>query len=317
MTAFSNPLDAIENQNSRRNTGYPSLISIIIIFYNAEKFIREAIESVFTQTYANWELVLVDDGSNDKSSEIAQEYVRQFPDKVRCLAHEGKINCGMSASRNLGIQFSRGAYISFLDADDVWRSNTLQDQIAILEAHSEAALVYGELQYWYSWTGDPADQNRDTIEHLGVPPDTLIQPPELLHLFLRGRAAVPSGILVRREAIERFGSFENTFRGEYEDQVFCAKMCLNAPVFASSKCWYRYRQHPDSCVSVGQKMGSALSARQVYLRWLKKYLSEQGVKNWKVWWALRQEYWLTKHPRLFHFYLNNRYNLERLFALRG
>src|SRR5713226_10047705 len=94
------------------------LVSVIMIFLDEEKFIREAIESVFPQTYDNWELLLVDDGSTAGSTDIARRYAEQHPGKVRYLDHEGHRNRGMSASRNLGIRHARGDYIAFLDADD-------------------------------------------------------------------------------------------------------------------------------------------------------------------------------------------------------
>jgi len=275
------------------------LVSVVIIFLNAERFIREAIESVFAQTYNNWELLLVDDGSSDRSTDFAGAYAEQYPGRVRYLEHEGHQNRGMSASRNLGIRHAEGEYIAFLDADDVWFSNTLQEQVAILESHAEAAMVYGPIQWWYSWTGDSEDSQRDYVENLGVPPNTLIEPPKLLSLFLRDKAAVPSGILVCHRIIERVGGFEDSFRGEYEDQVFCAKVCLNAPVFASDHCWYRYRQHPDSCVSIGQKTGQTHSMRQFFLNWLAAYFSDQRVKDRAVCQALQQELWPYSHPLLF------------------
>src|SRR5258706_2880162 len=80
-----------------------SLVSVVVIFLNAERFISEAVESVVAQTYGNWELLLVDDGSNDGSTEIARSYAAKFPDKIRYLEHHGHENRGMSASRNLGI----------------------------------------------------------------------------------------------------------------------------------------------------------------------------------------------------------------------
>src|SRR5215475_5728613 len=96
------------------------LVSVVIIFLNAECFIQEAIESVFAQAYPAWELLLVDDGSSDASTTIAQRYAEQHRHQVRCLEHPGHANRGMSASRNLGIRNARGPYIAFLDADDVW-----------------------------------------------------------------------------------------------------------------------------------------------------------------------------------------------------
>lgn len=87
--------------------------SVIIIFCDAQKFLREAIASVFAQTYENWELILVDDGSADGSSTLAKSCAEEMPRRVRYLDHPGHKNGGMSASRNLGIAKSSGAYIAF------------------------------------------------------------------------------------------------------------------------------------------------------------------------------------------------------------
>lgn len=291
------------------------LVSAIIIFLNANRFIQASIESVFAQTYDAWELLLVDDGSTDGSTAVARAYAEQHPNKVRYLEHAGHQNRGMSASRNLGIRHATGEYIAFLDADDVWFSHALEQQVAILESHPTAAMVYGPLQWWYSWANDPEDSRCDYVEKLGVPPNTLIEPPTLLSRFLCNTAAVPSGLMVRRGAIERFGGFEDAFRGEYEDQVFCAKICLNAPVFASSECWYRYRQHSDSCVSVGQKTGQTHPARLFFLNWLAAYVSNQGVKERAVWWALQQEFWRYSHPTLFRLSRRGRHFVQQISEL--
>jgi glycosyltransferase involved in cell wall biosynthesis len=272
------------------------LVSVVIIFWNAERFIQEAIESVLAQTYSAWELLLVDDGSSDGGTTSARRYADRHPERVRCLEHPGHANLGMSASRNLGIRSARGAYVAFLDADDVWFPNALEDQVAILEAHHEAAMLYGPIQWWYSWTGAPEDRGRDHVERLGVAANTVIPPPRLLPLFLRDKAAVPSGILVRREIVESVGGFEDAFRGEYEDQVFCAKICLDAPVFASGTCWYRYRQHDDSCVMRGQRSGDTDAARLRFLNWLAEYLSQRKVQARAVRLALELEFWRFRHP---------------------
>src|SRR5215207_11709928 len=105
------------------------LVSSVMIFLNAEKFIEEAIESVFAQTYDNSELLLVDDGSTDDSTQIALRYAERDPEKVRYLEHPGHRNRGMSASRNLGVSHAEGEYVAFLDADDVWLPYKLQRQV--------------------------------------------------------------------------------------------------------------------------------------------------------------------------------------------
>jgi glycosyltransferase involved in cell wall biosynthesis len=275
------------------------LVSVVIIFFNAERFIQEAIDSVFAQTYKNWELLLVDDGSGDASTAIARSYLERHPRRVRYLEHSGHANRGMSASRNLGIRNAQGSYVAFLDADDVWLSNILEEQVGILEAYPEAVMAYGPIEYWYSWTGNPEDRERDYLEKLGVRANTVIQPPRLLPLFLRDKAAVPSGILVRRKTIDQVGGFEDAFPGEYEDQVFCAKICLSAPVFASGRRWYRYRQHPDSCVLTSQRTGETDSARLRFLNWLDTYLEAQNTWDRSVWRALEFELWRYRYPRAF------------------
>lgn len=288
------------------------LVSVVIIFWNAERFLQEAIESVLVQTYSAWELLLVDDGSSDGSTAIARRYAERYPERMRYLEHPGHANSGMSASRNLGIRDAHGPYLALLDADDAWFSNTLEEQVAILEAHPEAAMLYGPIQWWYSWTGKAEDGERDYIETLGVPPDAIVQPPGPLPLFLRDKAAVPSGVLARREIVEGVGGFEDAFRGEYEDQVFCAKMCLSAPVFASGQCWYRYRQHPDSCVERGHRTGETHAARLRFLDWLATYLSQHKVRAREVWWSLELELWRCRHPGAFRLLHRARHLISRI-----
>jgi glycosyltransferase involved in cell wall biosynthesis len=276
------------------------VVTVVVIFWNAEPFLEEAIESVLAQTFQRWELLLVDDGSDDESTAIARRYVTQDPGRVRYLEHPGHENRGMSASRNLGLHQARGELVAFLDADDAWFPNALEDQVRILEENPRAVMVYGPIQYWHSWTGEPEDEDLDRIEALGVPPDSIVEPPGLLVRFLQDKAAVPSGLLVRRRSAEVVGGFEDAFRGEYEDQVFLAKVCLREPVLAAGTCWYRYRQHDRSAVAVGLSTGTTDTARTRFLDWLEGYLRAQGVTSPEVWRALRMERWRFTRPRTFH-----------------
>ena len=119
------------------------LVTAIMIFCDAERFMDEAIASVCAQTWRNWELVLVDDGSTDGSTAIARRWVERHPDRVRYFEHPGHANLGMSESRNLGVGHARGDYVAFLDADDVWLPHKLAMQVGILEAHPDVSMVYG------------------------------------------------------------------------------------------------------------------------------------------------------------------------------
>jgi glycosyltransferase involved in cell wall biosynthesis len=262
------------------------LVSIITIFFNEQKFIREAIESVFAQTYDNWELLLVDDGSSDISTGIARNYARQYPDKVRYLEHDGHENRGMSATRNLGIRHARGEYIAFLDSDDVWLPQKLERQITILSSYPEAALTFGPSQWWHSWTGKPEDLERDCLREVGGQADTLFSPPTLLRLFLQKKARTPAtcAVLMKSQMCRSVGGFEEVFRGMYEDQVFFVKLFLEGTVYISSESLDRYRQHADSHCSIADRIGPAHyldcnPARQTFLSWLDRYLTEKGVRR--------------------------------------
>src|SRR5262245_51717549 len=91
------------------------VVSIVTPFLNAGTFIQEAVDSVLVQTYPHWELLLVDDGSTDESTAIAQAFAAAHPHRIRYLSHEGCVNKGASASRNLGTRVARGKYVAFLD----------------------------------------------------------------------------------------------------------------------------------------------------------------------------------------------------------
>ncbi|MBF2004218.1 MAG: glycosyltransferase family 2 protein [Chlorogloeopsis fritschii C42_A2020_084] len=276
------------------------LVSSIIIFFNAgEQFFIEAIESIFAQTYDNWELLLVDDGSTDKSTAIALRYAQQYPEKVRYLEHEGHQNRGMSATRNLGISHAKGEYISFLDADDVWLPHKLEQQVAILNSYPEAAMVYGPVRFWYSWTGKYADQQRDFVTKPYVHLNTLVKPPALLAFFLVNENPTTTISLMRREVIERYGGFENTFVGLYEDQIFFSKLCLQVPIFVASECWYMWRKHPDSCCMTSWNTELHHAARYKFLNWLEQYLLQQKIQDAEVWQVLKEQLWPYRHPFLY------------------
>jgi glycosyltransferase involved in cell wall biosynthesis/SAM-dependent methyltransferase len=275
------------------------LVSVITNFLNGAQFIQEAIESVCAQTYDSWELLLVDDGSTDSSTEIALEYAAQYPSKIRYLEHEGHQNRGTSAARNLGLRHAKGEYIAFLDADDVWLPYKLERQVAILASQPRAAMVYGATQYWYSWTGHPEDRQHDYVPDLGVEADRLFEPPALLTLLYplgKAPAPCPCGLLVRRETVESVGGFEEDFRGMYDDQAFLVKVYLKHAVFVSSACCDKYRIHPNSCVSVAKQTGQYHEIRLFFLNWLETYLAAQGFQDTPAWLALQEALCPYRHP---------------------
>jgi glycosyltransferase involved in cell wall biosynthesis len=275
-------------------------VSVITIFLNAEGYLAEAIQSVFAQDFRDFELLLVDDGSSDRSTAIALDYARRFPCEVRYLQHEDHANRGMSASRNLGIRGARGGLVAFIDADDVWEPRKLSEQVAIMETHPELGMVCGAVRYWRSWAG-----LEDRILLTGARQDEVVPPPvaSMTNYPLGSAfAPCPSDLLVRGDLVKAIGGFEEHFTGPrqmYEDQAFLAKLYLEAPVYFSSKVWLNYRQHPESCVATVKRDGRYDEVRQYFLVWFEAYLTSRGTRSSApVRRRLRQAMWPYRHPRL-------------------
>ena len=109
-------------------------VSVIIPAYNGDRYISAAIDSVLAQTYGKYEIIVVDDGSTDNTSEV----IKQYGDRVNYLSQS---NQGVAASRNLGLAAARGEYIAFLDQDDVFLPHKLSTQVALLDRDSALGIV--------------------------------------------------------------------------------------------------------------------------------------------------------------------------------
>lgn len=273
-------------------------VSVVLIFYDDARFLAEAVDSVLAQTFGDWELILADDGSTDGSTEIARRYVEAHRGRIRYVEHPGHANHGISATRNLGISRARGTYVAFLDSDDVWRPEKLEEQVAILRAHPEVGLLFGASLYWWSWASDSAAADR--LMPIGAPADRVHHPPALATLLYplgRGVPPCPSSCIVRRDVLEGLGCFEAHMPGLYDDQGFLAKAYLATPVYVSSRCWDRYRRHPGA-VTLATTPERYEEVRRYFLTWYEGHLDACGVDDAAVRAALRRAWWPHRHPRL-------------------
>ena len=238
---------------------------MLLIFLNEQRFLEEAVQSVRDQTLAHWELILVDDGSTDASTQIARD-LAAADQRIRYVDHPGHANRGMSASRNLGVTHATAPHIAFLDADDVYMPDKLAEQVELLESMPDVALVCGAMLLWYSW--DPASTEKDSALTGGVA-DRRLDPPEAALVFEPLGRAPSAGVdlLVRRSVFEAVGGFEDRFHGLYEDQAFLTKVYLRYPIYISSRVWLYYRQHDASCCAQ-TTWTDYWRLRSVFLDWL-------------------------------------------------
>jgi glycosyltransferase involved in cell wall biosynthesis len=294
-------------------------VSIVIPFYNAARFLRETVDSVRAQTFTDWELLLVDDGSTDESTQIAKALAAEQPRRIRYLEHERHANLGVNAARNLGTRAACGEIFAFLDSDDIWMSEKLETHVGELDTYSAAEMLFAPTLYWYEWypAGNPGQS--DWIPPL-APGGHVYAPPMLLAVsYPLGAfgAPCPCSFLVRRAAFERIGGFDECFhRGTfqlYEDIAFLAKIYLHVPVYVSAACLDRNRCSPYSMTRQRETVRKEEAARRFYFEWLRRYLREQGVRDAEIARAVRRESWFYALPLpVARFYRRLRGKMQRL-----
>lgn len=264
-------------------------VSVITPYLDAAPYLAEAIASVRAQTCPDWELVLVDDGSSDGSTEIASEAARQ-DGRIRLLRRPPGSRGGAAAARNLALRSVRGEYIAFLDADDVFTPDKLHTQLDLMARYPDAMMVYGPTLWWH-----PVDERRNWTERMGALAGQLHPPPALLtRVVLMVRAPVPCicAVLVRRRAIELVDGFDERFR-LYEDQTLWVKIMLRFPVLVSGHVTARYRQHPGSVSAASERDGrydrlAPHPARRPFLDWVEQHVSASAIDEPTVAQALRR-----------------------------
>ncbi|MBF0511928.1 MAG: glycosyltransferase [Candidatus Omnitrophica bacterium] len=166
-------------------------VSVIIPTYNRGQYIQQALESVLAQTFHDYEIIVIDDGSTDNTQEI----LRRFKGKIRSMRQD---NQGISKTRNQAISRSNGQYIAFLDSDDYWVSEKLEEQVRILDRHPHVGLVYARMPII-----------NEQGERIGMKPSGVCGRnfKELLEVW----GDLPtSTIMTRKECFERAGLFDTS-----------------------------------------------------------------------------------------------------------
>ncbi|MBP0005309.1 MAG: glycosyltransferase [Cyanobacteria bacterium SBC] len=198
-------------------------ISVIIPVYNGEKTIRSTIESVLSQTFSDFELIVIDDGSTDKTVEIAKSIddsrisIFSFP------------NAGQAESRNRGVKLSSGEYVSFVDADDLWTQDKLEAQLRELTDNPDAAVAY-------SWTDHVDERGRffRNGPHLKFEGDVYKK------LIVNDFVGSGSNVLIRKSTFVEVGGFETSLPPA-EDWDLWVRLAAKHPFVVIPKTQIHYR----------------------------------------------------------------------------
>ncbi len=240
-----------------------SHVSVVVPLYNSEDFIGPCVESVLGQTYSDWELIIVDDGSTDRSAAIAENYARDDR-RIRVLHHPDRANCGVSLTRRLAMDACTGEFISLLDADDVYLPNKLESQLA------STALFPECIVYHSGATG--IDANGEGIEGKS-PVDAFRKFASTSKRyefreskdFLKENKVLNSSALIRASVLHEVTyGFPQLF--QYEDWTLWTMLSGYGPFYVQSESLVQYRIHDQSATSRVAK--SELVAAYSYLEFL-------------------------------------------------
>lgn len=223
-------------------------ISVVIPVYNAEAYLPKCLESVRTQTFRDWEAILIDDGSTDDSARICEETAEQDP-RFRVIHKE---NAGVSTARNTGLDAARGEYVIFVDADDICKKTYFEKMVSAMRTYEPDLVISGFVRFKEGWEAE------QLITRYSI---TLMKKTrQFLHLYTESRLNL-FGVSVwakmfRRDMIEKHHIRFDPAISYEEDCIFVADCVPHMNTFAVvGEALYRYRQMGDS-LSRGYRKGT-------------------------------------------------------------
>lgn len=226
------------------------IVTVIIPTYNGSRWLPEAISSVRSQSFQDYEIIIVDDGSTESIA-------TQIPDDPRII-YVHQENSGTSNARNRGLQMARGEYIAFLDHDDKWKENKLEKQVNLIKRHEEIGLLFCDYESFSSNPKRPNGFSRGTISKISStalkPEGFIIDSPDVFSLLLIDLfVQIPSTWMIRRKTIEGVNGFEPLLRRGGED--------LNLALRLAERCRFGFH---NEALTIRREFPESLSAKNIW-----------------------------------------------------
>ncbi len=246
-------------------------VSVVIPAYKHAAYIAQAIDSVLAQTFRDFELIVVNDGSPDNTAEVVKPYV----ESGQVTRYIEQANAGQAAARNRGIAAARGRYIALLDDDDWWPADKLQWQVAALEPSSGAALVYGDAL--------THDGKRDRLHQRAIAPDVNVR----RTFLLKNRILSPGQALISSEAMTKVGGFDPALWGA-DDWDLYLRLAQVGRFLYQPRLALHYRWHPgNASQDVTRMYRNARRVLRQHLGWCPRwgdwslaYAAHRHLRRW-------------------------------------
>lgn len=230
-------------------------VTVLVPTFNNGRYIREALDSVLNQSYRDFEVIVIDDGSTDDTAQVLSGY----GERVRYILQD---NRGVSAARNNGMRMARGRYVAFLDADDIWEPDNLRVKVALLEQRPELGAVFSNFELFSAEPGfKGGDMTRqyaffrttgltmaDIMAETDIKFDVGGAPRRgmagwIFESLFRGNFILPSASLVRLAGVWEVGGFKEELHTQ-EDYEYWLRMAKRYPMGFVDEALVRYRKHP-------------------------------------------------------------------------
>lgn len=247
------------------------LVSVVMPVYNGEDFLLAALESVALQDYPNIEVIVINDGSTDKSADVIASFSDSRPGRIKILEHPDRRRHGIAETYQLGLQHCQGKYIAFLEHDDLWPSNKLSEQVKVLEDFPQVGVVFADVHHCNS-EGKVSARPFKTL--VNRPPAD--KPFKATWRLLWGNCVSTfSNMMVRREYLN-VNDIIVSPEG-FQDWMLLLKLAFRCKFYHCTRTKTFWRQRPDSFSSIMKRMPGYRSTRRLSIR--KAVASAVAEKN--------------------------------------
>jgi glycosyltransferase involved in cell wall biosynthesis len=229
-------------------------ISVIIPAYNVAPYIGETLDSLLAQTYADYEVIVINDGSTDNTEQVILPYRERFDGR---MIYQWQANKGLARTRNAGLRVARGRYIALLDADDIWVPEFLEKMLALIESDPTLDLVFPNAWFW----GSPNFSGR---EFQSVFPAS---EPVTFEKVLRRECYIFGLALFKRELLETVGYYDEDLGASEDFDLWLRMLRQDCRFGFTREPLVKYRWRADSLSNNSDKLLNNLS--KVYHKWLR------------------------------------------------
>ncbi len=209
-------------------------VSICFPAYRAEKYLQDTLRSVAAQTFADWEVIVTEDGSKDGTERLVQAFAKTVDQWVTYNRHDN--NQGLPTTRNTGIAAARGIWIAFLESDDLWQPDHLERLMAATQLGCYD-LVFSGTEAFEDGTGKILSRSAPSAEDLVSLP---------IALYTGSLSVLPSSVMIRRECFERFGPVSTEFPHVNDTEYWLRILRHGGQAAYSGAVTCLYRKHPDA-----------------------------------------------------------------------